>query len=258
MVWLTTASGTRPKVTAVLTTLAVAAVPLVPIIVTYRFVKRAWGLGRPLWEIESYSSDVLAVVMGSDRLVFWPIHGPAWQLPGGLYPQYPGIVIALLILAGAILAFRRRRQDLPPSPWRGRAALALFAVAAVELAAGCTYWIVGPWQLRLGPIAVSMYRPDRAVGLAMNLLVVATMLTPRFTALVRSGSLPGLYATGAILAAALALGPVGRVAGERVWYRPPFAWLMSLPGFDSTRVLALFSALTVLCLAVLAAFAAPG
>jgi hypothetical protein len=254
--WLTIASGTRPNVIAVLTTLAIAALTLAPVIVTYRFVKRSWGLGRPMWEIESFSADVLTVLMGAERLVFWPIRGPEWQLPGGLFPQYPGIVIALLILAGAILAFRRRRQELPPSRWRGKAALALFAVAAVQFVAGCTYWIAGPWQLTLGPIEVTMFPPDRAVGLAMNMVFVATMLTPRFTALVRSGSLPGLYATGAIAASALALGPVGRVAGERVWSRPPFAWLMLLPGFDSTRVPALFSAITVLCLAVLAAFAA--
>ena len=63
------------------------------------------------------------------------------------------------------------------------------------------------------------------------------------------------YGTGAIAAAILALGPLGRIGTERFWYKPPFAWLLPLPGFDSTRVPALFSAVSVLCLAVLTAWA---
>lgn len=253
--WLTIASGTRAKVIGVLTTLAIAALTLAPVIVTYRFVRSAWGLGRPFFEIESLGADVLALFMGSDRLLFWPIRGPEWQLPGGLYPQYPGIVITLLILAGAVVAVRQRRRDLPPSRWHGKAVWVLVAASVMEFAAACVYGIMGPWELRLGPILVTMYRPYRAVGLAIDLLLAAAMLSPRFTALVRSGSLPGLYATGAIVASALALGPVGRISRVRVWSQPPFAWLMQLPGFDSTRVPALFLAITVLCLAVLAAHA---
>ena len=253
--WLTIASGTRRKVMDVLVTLAIAALVLAPVILTYRFVKSLWDLQRPASEIESLSSDALAVLMGSDRLLFWPIRGPEWQLPGGLYPQYPGIVITLLLVAGAVVAIRQRRHDLPRSRWRGWAVWTLVAASVVELVAGGAYWIVGQWELGLGPITATMYHPYRAVGVAIRLLLVALLLTPRFTALVRSGSPPGLYATGAVLASILALGPVGRISGARVWSPAPLAWLMPLPGFDSIRVPALFSAITVLCFAVLAAYA---
>lgn len=53
----------------------------------------------------------------------------------------------------------------------------------------------------------------------------------------------------------LALGPVGRVLGHRFWYKPPFAWLMQAPGFESARVPALFSSVAIVCLSVIAAFA---
>lgn len=253
--WLTTASGTRRKLIDVVTTLTIAALALAPVMVTYRFVRSAWNLRRPLREIEGFGADGLSVLMGAERLQFWPIRAPDWQLPGGLYPQYPGIVITLLLLAGAIVAIHQRRRDLAPSRWRRWAVWALVTVSAVELAAAGAYWVSGPWELGLGPIQFTMYRPFRAAGLAMQLLLVAAVMTPRFTALVRSGSLPGLYATGAVLASMLALGPVGRVSRERFWDQPPFAWLMALPGFDAARVPALFSAMTVLCLAVLAAYA---
>ena len=71
----------------------------------------------------------------------------------------------------------------------------------------------------------------------------------------RTGSLSALYGTGLIVTSVLALGPVGRIFGHRFWYKPPFAWLMQAPGFDSARVPALFSCVEIVCLAVLAAFA---
>jgi hypothetical protein len=255
ILWLTIASGTRAKVIAVATTLAISALPLVPVALTYRFVRRLWNLSRPITEIQSFGADVVATVLGADRLVFWPVRGPEWQLPGGLYPQYPGVVIALLVLAGAGVAFRRRRRDHPHPRWRRGIVVLLVAAAAFEFAAACVYWVVGPWAVRLGPIDITLSRPYAAVGLAIALLIVATIVSPRFTALVRSGSLPGLYATGAGVAGILALGPVGRVAGHRFWSVAPFEWLMPLPGFDAARVPALFFAITVLCLAVLAACA---
>jgi hypothetical protein len=255
ILWLTIASGTRGKVIAVATTLAISALPLVPVVLMYRLVKRMWNLVRPMSEIQSFGADVLATFLGAERLVFWPVRGPEWQMPGGLYPQYPGIVIALLLLAGAGMAFRRRRRDLRPSPWRRGIVALLVGASALEFAAVCVYSVIGPWILTLGPMHITLSRPYEAVGLATTLLIVATIVSPRFTALVRSGSLPGLYATGAAVAGILALGPVGRIAGERFWYVAPFRWLMPLPGFDATRVPALFVAITVLCLAVLAAYA---
>ncbi|MCA1584563.1 MAG: hypothetical protein LC791_07245, partial [Acidobacteria bacterium] len=53
----------------------------------------------------------------------------------------------------------------------------------------------------------------------------------------------------------LALGPTGRVADYRFWYKAPYAWLMMLPGFDAARVPARFGTLLALALAVLVAFA---
>lgn len=208
----------------------------------------------PPQEIESFSADVLTVFTGSDQLLLWPIHGQEWQPLGGVYPQYPGTVVASLLLAGVIVARRVRPAEPVSSRWRERLVVSLVAVAGIAIVAGLVSWLAGPWGFAFGPLRLSVSRPYKPVGLGMNLLLVAAMLTPRFAALVRSGSLTGLYATGAIAASLLALGPLGRVFGRRFWYKPPYAWLISLPGFDSARVPALFSAITVLCLAVLAAY----
>ena len=48
------------------------------------------------------------------------------------------------------------------------------------------------------------------------------------------------------------LGPFPTLAGRRVLFRAPYAWLMELPGYSSIRVPARFGMLFILCLAVAA------
>jgi hypothetical protein len=59
----------------------------------------------------------------------------------------------------------------------------------------------------------------------------------------------------AAVTALLSLGPEAQAAGFRFWYRAPYAWLMAVPGWDGIRVPARFWMVTMLCLAVLLAFA---
>ena len=93
------------------------------------------------------------------------------------------------------------------------------------------------------------------IGAGLDVLLIAALVSKPFRDLIRSGSIPAMYVTGLVAAALLSLGPVGRVFGHRFWYKAPFAWLMTLPGYDWARVPARFSSIEVLCLAVLAAYA---
>src|SRR5204862_6356709 len=63
------------------------------------------------------------------------------------------------------------------------------------------------------------------------------------------------YAAGALLMWVLALGPRPALFGSAVGVTGPYALLMRLPGFDGMRVPARLWMLSVLCLAVLGAFA---
>lgn len=252
--WQFVATRSRTRLLGALAGIAASVIALAPAFRVFRAVAADWHMTRGLGEIEHFSADALALLMGSDRLLIWPVHGLTWPSAGGAYPQYPGLVLAGLLLAGFALAVRQRASPVVGNPWRRRAIAALAALSAVALVSAGVYALVGPWGLSLGPVRVSVSNLHKPVGLAIYLLLFAGMLTPRFTTLVTSGSLPGLYATGAVAAAAFALGPAGRIGGERFWYRPPYAWLMALPGFNQARVPALFSVITVLCLAVLAAF----
>lgn len=254
IVWLTIASGTLRKLGEVGVALLAALVALAPVILVYRSVRTAWNLRRPFYEVESFGADLLLFVAGADRLSWWPISTDQWRLQGQGYSQYPGIVILVVLLAAGVVAWRRRRAR-PRPRWRGIVAAVLGVLGAAEVGAAMAYWIVGPWALMLGPIELTMSHPLRAMSLAIPLLLLAAVLAPRFTAALRAGSIPALYATGAVVTSLLALGPVARLNGGLLWRQAPYAWLMWLPGFDATRAPALFAAITALCLAVLAAYA---
>jgi hypothetical protein len=253
IVWLALSSWRLDRFLAVCGTIALAGVVLAPVVLTYRSVKQAWDLRRPMTEIESFSADVLTLFIGSDRLLLWPIHAQRWQPEGSIYPQYPGVALALLLAAGVVVTWRARRPSVGHSTWRTRTRVILAAAASLALVAGVASWLFGPYSVSVGPVRVSVSHAYKPIGLALNLLLVIAVLSPGLARLVRAGSLAGLYAVGAAASSLLALGPLGRILGVRFWYKPPFAWLIALPGFDSVRVPALFSAITVLCLSVLAA-----
>lgn len=252
IVWLTVATRDLRRAAHVGAALAVALAVLWPIIGTFRDVQQEWQLRRRAEEIESLSVDVSAFAAGSDTLALWPVHTDAPFLQGGLYPQYPGVALMTLVLIGGALALRRGHAAAVEIPswmrWLRRAAL---IVAVVAFAAGLTAWLAGPWGIES---IVTVSNPYKPIGLALNLTLLAGVLSPRFIGLVRTGSLAGLYLTGALAAAICSLGPLARIFGRRFWYKPPYAWLMALPGFESARVPALFSTIWLICLGVLAAF----
>jgi hypothetical protein len=210
---------------------------LSPVLLTYWSVAREWNLRRGIDEIESFSADLISIALGSPNLVFWPLTTPAQEIAG-----YPGIVIAGLIVAAMVIAYRDRHRDRVTASWRRVAVRALSMLSMALFAAGV--------------VAAFLRRTSyKLLGIAIDLGLIAVLLSARFTALVRSGSLLGLYGTGFVASLLLALGPEGRVSGHRFWYKPPFAWLMQLPGVDGIRVPARFAAVEILCLAVIAALA---
>ena len=259
VVWLTLATRDVRKAAHVIAAMVASLAILWPIIGTFRAVQQDWQLRRRMEEIEALSVDVVDFAAGASTLVLWPIHTDAPFLRGGLYPQYPGIVLLMLVLAGAALSIRRSDASQaapgdgsPRLRWLRRS---LCVVAAIALVAGLVAWLSGPYDLGAGALTISVSRAYKPIGLALNLALVVIILSPRFQALVRQGSIAGLYATAGVAAAICSLGPLGRIFGSRFWYKPPYSWLTVLPGFESARVPALFATMWLLCLGVLAAIA---
>ena len=253
--WLAISRWNRTRLTSTFVALALAGVAILPVALKYRDVQETWGLGRPVYEIESFGADLLAITIGSDRLLLWPVHAPQSLTTAVLYPLYPGLIISLLLASAALVAYRARRPLPSAARWRSVAAWTLAAGALLAFAAALAAWVGGPWALGTGAIRISVTETYKPIGVALYLAALAAVVSPRFRGLLQSGSMPGLYATGALVSFAMALGPVPRALGTRFWYRAPYQWLMSLPGFNAARVPALFLTVAVLCLSVLAAYA---
>lgn len=237
--WMTIHSRDFRKLGAVLAVFVIAMMVLSPVILRYRTVQREWNLHRTIVEVEGFSADLSSIALGSPHLALWPnptpVHRP--EMAG-----YPGIVIGALLVAAAIIAVRDRRAPPSISRWQDLLVRVLSFLSLSVL-------MVGIVAFSMGGVTYKVF------GIALDLGLLAALLSSRFTAWVRSGSPSALYTTGAIVASILALGPVGRAFGHRFWYKPPFAWLMTLPGFDSARVPALFSSVEIICFSTLAAFA---
>jgi hypothetical protein len=115
---------------------------------------------------------------------------------------------------------------------------------------------IGPWRFTFAGVSVSVSHFRKPLSLVIAALAAYAVLHPRITFAARSGSVLGFYALAAILMFVLAFGPAPTILGVKFLYKAPYAWLMSLPGFDqSLRVPARFGMLAALALSVAAGIA---
>jgi hypothetical protein len=110
--WFMAARGRWRDVAAVAGTLAVAVVPLVPILYRYVSVQHGLGLSRGIGEIATFSADIAAVLCAPDRLTFWGWVRVACGPEGELFP---GPALVALCIAGVIAMRPACGFRLPPS-----------------------------------------------------------------------------------------------------------------------------------------------
>jgi hypothetical protein len=228
-------------------TLALASAALAPVLIGYVRHQQRLGLSRDAAEIDAFAADLSAVWAASPHLWlsrYWTF-APA---PEG--ELYPGAVVLVLVIVGAVFAWRRA-QAVPWRRWRTATALAGAYLAEAALV---TAWL-GPWRASVGGLTVSLTRPARALVIGIGVLAVAFLTDLRVRAAWRRRSAIAFYAAAAVVMLVLSLGPAGRVFGETFWPAAPYSWLMELPGGRALRVPARFATLFMLCLAQAAALA---
>jgi hypothetical protein len=242
--WIVWFARSRRDVVPIAAAWACAALPLVPMLLTYQRVHRALHLVRDINEVKRFSADLAGFLSAPPELTVW---GHQLLSAGNETAVFPGITIVVVAIAGAAYAFRRRR----PGRWRWTAVSGpAAAVCAVASAVALSALVVGPWSIPHVLSVTVFYKPFTIASIAA---VVLLACTPAIRSAWQRRSVTVFYVMAAVAMYVLALGPSPTFLGAPVLYEPPYAWLMRLPGFDVLRVPARFAMLGVLCQGVFAA-----
>ena len=228
---------------------ALAALPLLPILLKYQAVHSAYGFFRDIGEVRFFSADVAAVFCASPELEFWSWVRVACRAEGELFP---GLTVPVIVLF-AILGL------LAPGSDGGRGArlltlaarlLLLFALANAAIA--FVVALDGPFRVRLGPLSLSSSSMAKPVLLAVGAFVAGLLLSRGARAAVRQSSALGFYLLTAVVMWVLTFGPTVTLMGQMRGYSGPYAWLMLLPGMSGLRVPARFWLCAIICLSAAA------
>jgi len=235
----------RRDLFAIGATLAAATAVIAPVLLGSVYYQRQLGFSRGRGEIEAFSADVSSLWIASQH-AWLPSHWSLASRPEG--ELYQGIVIMLLPVIGAWLAWRRLSK-----PSIGTAQRRLLSAGGGVAALAAVVWVTGGWQGEWLGVPLSMTKPHRLSGVAIWLFAGAVLLDGRFAGAWRRRSTFAFYALGAALMFVLALGPTAHVFDVRFMDKAPYYWFMQLPGGSAVRVPARFAMLVALCLCQAAA-----
>jgi hypothetical protein len=243
---------------------AIASLPIAPMLIGYATRQQLFGFSRSIGEIRIFSADVTAIFASAPRALssYWTVRpGPEGEL-------YPGLAIVGLIIVGLIISVRANRsaaarsaaaapvpRRAPWSPTAPHVRRVVIALAIVSATLAVLVILTGGSELRLGPLSLSVHRPSRLLTFAFWFGVIALVTSASFRRAWSTRSAFAFYAVAAGVMYFFALGPEPHWGATQILYKPPYAWLMYLPGFDSVRVPARFGLLMMLCLSAAAALA---
>jgi hypothetical protein len=248
MLWFASPWSRRRQFVAISLAWAIAAMPMVPLLLRYRAIHASFGFTRDFATIREFGADVAAVFYATSHLALWGWLQVFRRAEGELFP---GLTIALLVLAG--LVFIRDRSEVRVTSWTiGRRILAALTIAGALVTASAMF--IGPWRLApFGIQLLSVSTPVKPLTVSLVLALALGVTSPTLRRAYATHSVLGFYALAGFIMWLFSLGPVPTLKGEELLYRGPYALLMNLPGFNSLRVPARFWMTVTLCLAVIGA-----
>jgi len=223
-----------------------AGLSLFPILLRYRATHERWSLSRDFGTVMQYSADLPSFFTAASLVRLWPFR-PDVRPEQGLYP---GIVALLLVLGGVITAVVSAPSR---SQRKRRASLAVLGLAIVFFISATITLVAGPWILDFGFIEITGRQARKPLTLALGLAFLAMLVDSSFRDVFRRRSLLAFYVSAAALSLLMCLGPNGRLMGEQIIEKPPYWWLLKIPGAAALRVPTRFMMVGTLPLAVAAA-----
>lgn len=249
LLWFAVGRERWTHLARVLVLWAVAAALMAPLLYGYWRIQRSYGMRRWTSEISVFSADVASLLQAPVNLLLW--RGLE------LFPRpeaeiFPGVAIVLLVAVTAVLRWRATGAGRA----RPRMMWVLAAGAAVLMLIAATPAIWGAWKIEIGGVRLlSVGTPHKPLSLAFVLLALVVALHPVVRTFWAARSPFAFFILAAIVMWIFSLGPAPTAMDRPVFYKAPYAWLMSIPGVEGVRVPARFWMLAVLCLAAAAALA---
>jgi hypothetical protein len=236
-------------VAIVATTLLIAYLPLSPLLLGYHRYQSDLGLSRGIEEIEAFSADATSIWAASPLTSFarlWTIH------PRAEGELYPGVMVLGLVIVASSLALRSVKAA---HTRQRRISQALLIAGCLMMVVAVVCMTIGGTQFHLLGLRFSLTRPYKLITVSLWCFLLAALSSAAFVRAWKSRSTFCFYTLAAGVMFLFALGPVGRVAGQRFLYKAPYSLLLYLPGGSGLRVPARFAMLFVLCLSQAAALA---
>lgn len=230
---------------------ALAALPLVPILLQYGHWHAYYGVTRAMGEIERGSGDLTSFFQTFPWTACWPF------LAGPRFPAiwlFPGLTLPLVV-ACAVASSLRVRTKTAKATRTYWVRLALASGAALFSAVALSAAAFGSLKVGLGGVSISVRAVHKPLSLALFLLAAAAMSSPTFAGALRRCSTAVFYLTATITMWVLALGPSPRFRGMLIWDKAPYWWLMQVPGVATLRQPSRFGMLAAMCLSVAAVLA---
>ena len=250
--WFLASRRDASRVAAVVAAWVLGTIAVLPVLIPLLRIHRHLAIERAIGEVRTYSADVSALAAAP------PLALASAVLPAAGNPEqqlFPGFTVVIIIVAAALASVFRSRKE-PSTNRRQLLALILGAMACGFVALALVAELVGPWRLRIGVTTiVSVTASEKPLTIAIWCMVLAVAMGEHLSRAWREHSPFAFYLLAAGIMYVLSFGPDPTFLGVPFWYKPPFAWLIELPGFSSVRAPARFAMLAELCLSVAAALA---
>jgi hypothetical protein len=251
MLWFVVLQRQWQTAVSLALTMAVASVPLAPILSKYVAVHARNGFTRGPLEVRAFSADAMGFLCAPFEVSAWGWMRHACVPEGELFP---GLVTGLLFVAGFLLLRRSQKHGWSDRRWLVALRVLAVAFAAVQIASAVAVAVGGPWNLEFGPISAHAASAARPFMFAMVALACAFVSSPGFRGALRASSPLAFYLAVTVVMWWCALGPDPKVGGEASEVPGPFAVLMQAPGFSSLRVPGRFWLMGTLSMSMVVAY----
>jgi len=230
--------------------LAVAALPLVPILYRYVVAHARYGFSWGPDVVREFGADITGAACPATGLSVWGWMGGFCGAESQLFLG-PSLAVLGAMSVWAMVTATPVASTGPRERLLAIVSRALMLLSLPFLAGGIAFAMYGPWAWSFGPVSITGSSAAKPFTNGVLLLIPGLVMSRTFRTMIVQQRTAAFYLTAAVVTWALSWGPLPQLRDVTVLPHGPYALLQLLPGADGLRVPARFWMMTVLCVCVL-------